>query len=170
MRSTSRSTSLLIAAATLVGMALLTACQDEASGDNAAPSSASTKAEGEGQSADQDSAAGDSAADEDSAADDSAGGVDGGVSGTFGPGVVEYLAPNKYIVSVKGKDQQFFASEDTEVHGAGTICGEYNPKSTNRCTLDDLETSSKDGGVAATVVMKNGTATQVTEQAAPDEG
>ncbi|MFJ1997696.1 hypothetical protein [Streptomyces asiaticus] len=84
--------------------------------------------------------------------------------------MVEYLAPNKYIVSVKGRDQQVFASEDTEVHGAGTICGEYNQKPTNRCTLDDLEKSSKDGGVAATVVMKNGTATRVTEQAAPDDG
>jgi hypothetical protein len=93
-----------------------------------------------------------------------------GVSGTFAGGTVEYLATGKYIVNANGKEQQFLTAEDTKVYGAGTICGEYNQKADNPCTVDDLEKVFKGGSIAADVVMKDGVATKVTERPAPDEG
>ncbi|MFJ8634055.1 hypothetical protein [Streptomyces sp. NPDC093568] len=88
-----------------------------------------------------------------------------GVSGTFQNGTVSYLAPGKYIVSVPGRtDQQFLVADDTEVHGAGTICGEAGSKVDAPCTLDQLEAAAKKGAVSADVEMRNGIATQVTER------
>ncbi|WP_327728588.1 hypothetical protein OG250_19925 [Streptomyces sp. NBC_00487] len=88
-----------------------------------------------------------------------------GVSGTFKNGEVTYLAPGKYIVSVPGKqDQQFWVAEDTEVYGAGTICGEAGAKVDAPCTLDQLESAVKKNAVNADVEMKKGIATLVTER------
>ncbi|MFI1360763.1 hypothetical protein ACH4TV_45425, partial [Streptomyces sp. NPDC020898] len=59
-----------------------------------------------------------------------------GVSGSFTDGMVAYLAPGKYVVSVSGKDdQQFLVAEDTEVYGGGTICGDAGSKLDAPCTL-----------------------------------
>jgi hypothetical protein len=88
-----------------------------------------------------------------------------GVSGSFTDGKVTYLAPGKYIVSVPGKgDQQFLVADDTEVYGAGTICGEAAAKVDAPCTLDQLEAAAKKDAVSADVKMKNGIATLVTER------
>ncbi|MEU9051341.1 hypothetical protein AB0D37_13135 [Streptomyces sp. NPDC048384] len=88
-----------------------------------------------------------------------------GVSGSFTDGEVTYLAPGKYIVSVPGKgDQQFLVADDTEVYGAGTICGEAGAKVDAPCTLDQLEAAAKKDAVNADVKMKNGIATLVTER------
>jgi hypothetical protein len=90
-----------------------------------------------------------------------------GVSGSFQNGKVSYLAPGKYIVSVPGKaDQQFLVADDTEVYGAGTICGEAGAKVDAPCTLDQLEAAAKKDAVSADVEMKNGIATLVTERRA----
>jgi hypothetical protein len=144
-----RTKSFLIAAAFVAGTTLLTACQNDTT-DGAA--SASDGRDGKPAGAAQAASKGE------------------GISGTFAGGTVEYLAPGKYIVTANGKDQQFFVAEDTKVHGAGTICGEYNPAADTVCSTDDLEKVLKSGSVAADVVMKDGIAVKVTERAAPDEG
>lgn len=190
----------LLAVIVAAGVSLLTACEGDSDKDTAAsaeaastvsatPSaSASTPAspsapaaaedevataaspQDEGHAADEDSAADDSAADDDAAADDSGAGVSGGISGTFANGVVEYLAPGTYIVSVSGKDQQFFVSDSTAVYGAGTLCGGYSTRATTRCSPGDLEKATGSGSVAADVVVEQGVATRITERPAPDEG
>ncbi|MEV0224811.1 hypothetical protein [Streptomyces sp. NPDC050704] len=147
MISTRRTKSVVIAAALAAGTVLLTACQNDS-------------AEGAGKSVDN--AAG-------AAASAQAVSKAKGVSGTFTGGVVEYLAPGKYIVNTIEKDQQFFVAEDTKVFGAGVICGDY-PTADTACTTDELEKVLKGGSVSADVVMKDGIATKITETAAPDEG
>jgi hypothetical protein len=93
-----------------------------------------------------------------------------GVSGSYKNGKVTYLAPGKYIVSVPGKDdQQFLVANDTEVYGAGTICGEAGSKVDAPCTLDQLEAATKKDAVSADVEMKNGIATLVTERRAAQQ-
>jgi hypothetical protein len=91
-----------------------------------------------------------------------------GVSGTFAGGTVEYLAQGTYVVSVPGKqDQQFWIADDTKIYGAGTICGDAASKADAPCTEANLEAATKGGrSVEADVVMKDGTATQVTERRA----
>ncbi|WP_405593734.1 hypothetical protein [Streptomyces sp. NBC_01092] len=138
---------LLATAALLAGAALLTACNGDDVTGSSSPTPAGTSAAAEAKTAGAK-----------------------GVSGTFAGGLVEYLAPGKHIVSADGKEQQFFLADDTEVYGAGAICGEYNPAADTACTIDDLEKVLKSGSVAADVVMKNGVATTVTERPAPDEG
>jgi hypothetical protein len=149
LASTLRAKSFLVAAAFLAGTTLVTACQDDSTG---AVSSSKPDAP---------------AASTEAAANAK---KPKGVSGTFAGGTVEYLAPGKHIVNVKGKEQQFLTAEDTKVYGAGIICGEYNPAADTACTPDDLEKSLKDGSIAADVVMKDGIATKITERPAPDEG
>ncbi|QEU89303.1 hypothetical protein CP969_17445 [Streptomyces viridosporus T7A] len=94
-----------------------------------------------------------------------------GVSGSFKNGKVTRLAPGKYLVSVPGKgDQQFLVADDTEVYGAGTICGEAGARVDAPCTLDQLEAATQKGAVSADVEMANGIATLVTERrAAPQD-
>ncbi|WP_460067526.1 hypothetical protein [Streptomyces sp. YKOK-I1] len=91
-----------------------------------------------------------------------------GVSGTFVGGTVTYLASGKYIVSVSGKsDQQFWIGDNTEIHGAGTICGDASSKVDAPCEESDLETATKGGrSVNADVVLKDGVATEITERRA----
>ncbi|MFH9005415.1 hypothetical protein ACH4E5_19555 [Streptomyces afghaniensis] len=94
-----------------------------------------------------------------------------GVSGSFKNGKVTYLAPGKYIVSVPGKgDQQFLVADDTEVYGAGTICGDAGSEVDAPCTLDQLEAATKKAAVSADVEMRNGIATLVTERRAAQQG
>ncbi|MFI9586891.1 hypothetical protein ACIHCQ_34855 [Streptomyces sp. NPDC052236] len=159
MASARRTKSFLLAAAFVAGTALLTACQNDTA-DSGSVSTGNTGAAGAAVAADSKTGGGKTA------------GAKGGkgVSGTFAGGLVEYLAPGKYIVSVSGKDQQFFVAEDTKVYGGGVICGKYSPTPDAVCTTDQLEKSLKDGSIAADVVMKDGVATKVTERPAPDEG
>ncbi|MFH8565743.1 hypothetical protein [Streptomyces sp. NPDC017988] len=168
MRYTQRARSLLIAAV-VVGACALTACQED-DADTKAGTASTTVTTDAGNSADDDSAADDGAADDDSVADDSPAGGGAGVSGTFAGGTVEYLAPEKYIVSADGKEQQFYVASSTGVYGAGVLCGEHSTRATTRCSLAELESSTKSGSVAADVVLTSGVATRITERAAPDEG
>ncbi len=155
MASARRTKSFLIAAAFVAGTALLTACQNDTA-DNGSVSTGNTGAAGAAVAADSKTEGGK--------------GGKGGVSGTFAGGLIEYLAPGKHIVSVSGKDQQFFVAEDTKVYGGGVICGKYSPTPDTACTTDELDKSLKDGSIAADVVMKDGIAIKITERPAPDEG
>jgi hypothetical protein len=68
----------------------------------------------------------------------------------------------QHIVSVPGKgDQQFLVADDTEVHGAGTICGDAGSRVDAPCTLDQLEAATKKAAVSADVEMTNGIATTI---------
>ncbi|PJE96094.1 hypothetical protein CUT44_20095 [Streptomyces carminius] len=147
MFSSRRAKSFLVAAAFLTGTGLLTACQgeDTAGAGPSASTGTSTAAPAQGRAEST------------------------GVSGTFAGGVVEYLAPGKYLVSTGDEDQQFWVSRDTRIHGAGTLCGEAAASGTE-CTLDELEKVLEEGSVPADVVMKDGIATTITERQAPDEG
>ncbi|MEU5974492.1 hypothetical protein [Streptomyces sp. NPDC047315] len=150
MASTIRTKAAITAAAFLAGTMLLTACGSDSkgSGDSAKKSETASQA----------------------GAKDVVAAKADGVSGTFTGGVISYLAPGKHIVSTNGKDQQFMVADDTKVLGAGTVCGAYNPQSTNPCTVDDLEKALKKGSIGGDVVMKDGIAVSVTERTAPDEG
>ncbi|MFJ3671102.1 hypothetical protein ACIPSE_32030 [Streptomyces sp. NPDC090106] len=135
--------SLVLTAVVLAAGASLTACEEEEAASAAAASAAAASASPAGKS---------------------------GVSGVFAGGVVEYLAPGKYIVSVQGKDQQFFVTEDTRILGAGAICGQSATVAATTCTEADLEKITTSGSVAADVVLKSGAAVTITERPAPDEG
>lgn len=88
-----------------------------------------------------------------------------GVNATITGGTVSYLAPGKYIVSVPGKtDRAFFVANDTQIHGAGTICGG------SHCTLDQLETATKKAAVPADVTIRKGVATVVRERHSAGSG
>ncbi|WP_436786339.1 hypothetical protein [Yinghuangia sp. YIM S10712] len=86
-----------------------------------------------------------------------------GVNGTWF-GNVKYLAPGKYTVSgMKDVEQQFFIAEDTEIWGAGEICGDAEGQSATKCTEEQLAAATKGIGVSAEVVIVNGIATVITE-------
>jgi len=86
-----------------------------------------------------------------------------GVNGTWF-GNLKYLAPGKYTVSgLKGVEQQFFLANDTEVWGAGEICGDAEGQSATECTEAQLEAATKGVGLTAEVVVENGIATKITE-------
>ncbi|MFF1547912.1 hypothetical protein [Streptomyces sp. NPDC058291] len=92
-----------------------------------------------------------------------------GVSGTW-HGIVRYVAPGKYLVDGPaaqgsgGEQQAFFLAEDTVILGGGQICGTAGSKVDAPCEEADLEKAAKKG-VEAEVVVKNGTATQITDGA-----
>ncbi|MFJ6636883.1 hypothetical protein ACIQMR_36915 [Streptomyces sp. NPDC091376] len=144
----------IVAAALLVGTALLTACQNGTTGTDASQQNGAPTPSPVGVTETSDKAAAYSK----------------GVSGTFADGTVEHLAPGMQIVNVRGKKQQFWISNDTKIFGAGTICGPYNPKADTPCTIDDLEKILKSGSIAADVVIENGIAETITERPVPNEG
>ncbi|GGX59693.1 hypothetical protein GCM10010358_12730 [Streptomyces minutiscleroticus] len=87
-----------------------------------------------------------------------------GVSGTW-LGTVSYLAPGKYTVSdLKDTEQQFWLGEDTEIWGAGGICGDADGQAAQACTEAELETAAKAGTLAAEVRISDGIATRITEE------
>ncbi|MFG2409790.1 hypothetical protein ACGFR8_36800 [Streptomyces brevispora] len=93
---------------------------------------------------------------------DSQGKVGKGVSGTWF-GNVSYLAPGKYTVSgPKGEEQAFFTADDTEIWGAGDICGDENDQSATKCTEQELQAAAQKG-VSAEVKISNGIATRITD-------
>ncbi|HEY9331921.1 MAG TPA: hypothetical protein VIS09_27385 [Streptomyces sp.] len=184
-----RTRSALLAAALVAGTALLTACQSD-TGDKAssatsasAPAAASSPkaaASAEGASGDDGGAdasassgtkapeAGGDSSDTDEAGSgstespDDGAGQGKGVSGTWF-GNVSYLAPGKYTVSgPKGEEQAFFTSDDTEIWGAGDICGDENGQSATKCTEQELEAAARKG-VSAEVTISEGIATRITD-------
>ncbi|MEU3337124.1 hypothetical protein ACWCQ1_07965 [Streptomyces sp. NPDC002144] len=94
-----------------------------------------------------------------------------GAGTTVTGGTVGYLAPGKYTVHVPGRtDQAFFTATDTEVYGAGKICGSPRSEARPRCTLDQLETATRKAPVTADVTIRNGVATVVRERHDVDSG
>lgn len=185
-----RTRSVLLAAALVAGAGLLTACQSD-TGDEASSAATSSSSAGasspEAAAGAEDSTGADSNADasassgtkapaaggDSSSTDtpdsgstpestDDGAGQDKGASGTWF-GNVSYLAPGKYTVSgPKGEEQAFFTSEDTEIWGAGDICGDENGQSATKCTEQELEAAAQKG-VSAEVTIGDGIATRITD-------
>ncbi|MFE6888030.1 hypothetical protein [Streptomyces sp. NPDC057694] len=152
----------LTAAALIATTTLLTACQDGGSeGKKATTSSPSTSAsDAKAMSGSDDKASGG----DDAQADTTAGSQSDSkkVTGTWF-GTVSYLAPGKYTVSdLKDTKQQFFTATDTDIQGAGKICGDAAGQAATPCSEHELEAAAKDG-VSATVKLKNGIAVSVVE-------
>ncbi|MGP3952540.1 hypothetical protein [Streptomyces sp. 7N604] len=81
--------------------------------------------------------------------------ADGTVTGTL-----TYMAPGK--LEVDGRP--FYVAEDTEVWGAGDICGDGEGHVADECTVEELEAAAKKGGVTVAVDIKKGVANVVREQ------
>ncbi|WP_406145394.1 hypothetical protein [Streptomyces sp. NBC_01012] len=160
----------LTAAALMATTALLTSCQDGDSGDGKASSTSNSSASdsgAKGTSGSDDKGSGGSEVQTDSTAGSKSGGKK--VTGTWF-GTVSYLAPGKYTVSdLKDTEQQFFTSTDTDIQGAGTICGDAAGQAATPCSEDELEAAAKDG-VSATVELKDGVAVSVVEDHSGGDG
>ncbi|MFS8199112.1 hypothetical protein ACLVWQ_10540 (plasmid) [Streptomyces sp. CWNU-52B] len=178
-----RTRSVLLAAAFVAGTALLTACQGDTD-DKASSAATATDSSTEAPAKAEDPSGADSDADgsapsgteapvagSDSSGTgktgsestpESTGGQGKTVSGTWF-GNVSYLAPGKYTVSdQKGVEQAFFTSADTEIWGAGDICGDENGQSATKCTEAELEAAAQKG-VSAEVKITKGIATRITD-------
>lgn len=84
------------------------------------------------------------------------------VSGKWA-GTVAYLAPGKYtITDANGAEQAFFTAEDTDIEGAGKICGDADGQAATPCTEEELEAAAKQG-FGATVDVKDGVAVSIIE-------
>ncbi|WP_327235475.1 hypothetical protein OG349_17385 [Streptomyces sp. NBC_01317] len=85
-----------------------------------------------------------------------------GVSGTWF-GNVTYIAPSKYAVGdMKGTEQMFWVAVDTDIQGAGDICGDENGQAATPCTEEELEAAAKKG-VSAEVKIQDGVAVRIVE-------
>lgn len=153
LRNNRRKTA-LTATALMATALLLTACQDGNEESSAASSS---------------SAASDSAAKGGSGGKDGAGAgsqsakASGGKATGKWVGTVSFMASGKYMVTRNGgMGQAFFTSEDTDIEGAGKICGDAGGQAATPCSEDDLETASKKG-FGATVELKDGVAVSIVE-------
>ncbi|MFD7292991.1 hypothetical protein ACFV9W_06850 [Streptomyces sp. NPDC059897] len=159
-----RRKAVLTAAALMATTTLLTACQggaDEGAASNDSASSSTAASDAKGTGGDAGSGAGEGS--ESQAGSGSGSASQGkGVNGTWF-GNVSYLAPGKYTVSdLKDTKQAFFTSTDTDIQGAGEICGDAEGQAATKCTEEQLEAASKKG-VSATVKIKNGTAVSIVE-------
>ncbi|MER6421669.1 hypothetical protein [Streptomyces sp. NPDC001137] len=152
----------LVTAAITAGL-LMTACQNGSTGKGSSPdTSASTTATSQGTSKTSESSPS-SGTSSTSAGNTSK--SQQGVNAVVTGGTVSYLAPGKYIVSVPGKtDRAFFVASDTQIHGAGTICGG------SHCALDQLEKATRKAAVPADVTIRKGVATVVRERAGAGGG
>ncbi|RFU82721.1 hypothetical protein DY218_31850 [Streptomyces triticagri] len=80
------------------------------------------------------------------------------------------MAPGKYTVSdLKDTQQAFVTSTDTDIEGAGKICGDADGQAATPCTEAQLEAAAKDG-VSATVKLRNGIAVSIVEDHASSGG
>ncbi|MEU3228371.1 hypothetical protein ABZ695_35145 [Streptomyces sp. NPDC006976] len=155
LRSHLRKT-VLTASALLATTLLLTSCQDgdaEGAGVSDAPSASESAAKG--------------GADGGGAQDGQGSG--GKASGSWA-GAVSYMVPGKYMVTRKGEaGQAFFTSEDTDIEGAGKICGDADGQAATPCSEDQLEAAAKKG-FGATVKLENGVAVSIIEDHADSGG
>ncbi|MFD0026035.1 hypothetical protein [Streptomyces sp. NPDC058382] len=158
LRSHRRKTT-LTTTALLATALLLTACQDGNEEDAAASNSpAVSDSAVKGESGGKDSA---------TAQPDKASG--GKVTGSW-TGTVSFMASGKYMVTRKGgTGQAFFTSEDTDIEGAGKICGDAGGQAATPCSEDELEAASKKG-FGATVQLKDGVAVSIIEDHADSGG
>ncbi|MFE9725362.1 hypothetical protein ACFYQ5_17620 [Streptomyces sp. NPDC005794] len=152
MLRTHRRKSVLAAAALVATTMLLTACQGGNTEDSGKSTGATTSiTAARGASAEGGSATG--------------AGIEskrGTVSGKW-VGTVSYLAPGKYTVTdANGAEQAFFTSEDTDIEGAGKICGDADGQAATPCTEEELEAAAKKG-FGATVDVKDGVAVSIIE-------
>ncbi|GAA2590201.1 hypothetical protein [Streptomyces lienomycini] len=161
MLRTHRRKSVLAAAALVATTMLLTACQGEDTEDTGKPAgnaSAASDSAAKGKSDDGGSGTG-SGTESPSGGKGSNG---GGVSGKW-VGTVSYLAPGKYTVKDEnGAEQAFFTAEDTDIEGAGKICGDADGQAATPCTEEELEAAAKNG-FGATVDVKDGVAVSIIE-------
>ncbi|RII20441.1 hypothetical protein DSC45_04375 [Streptomyces sp. YIM 130001] len=165
LRSHRRKT-VLTAAALMATTALLTSCQggDSGSKKSSGSGSSASDSDAKGKSDDDKGGADGTEAQSGNGSGGGSGGKAGGkaVTGTWF-GNVAYLAPGKYTVTdMKDTKQAFFTSTDTDIQGAGKICGDAEGQAATPCTEDQLEAASKKG-VSATVKIKNGTAVSIVE-------
>ncbi|MCX5535926.1 hypothetical protein OG785_35900 [Streptomyces sp. NBC_00006] len=161
-----RRKAVLTAAALMATTTLLTACQGGADGGDASSSSGSSTAASDAKEKSGADGAGSAGGSTESQAGSGSGSGSTsqgkGVSGTWF-GTVSYLAPGKYTVSdLKDTEQAFFTSTDTNIQGAGRICGDAEGQAATPCTEKELEAAAKKG-VPATVKVKNGTAVSIVE-------
>ncbi|AXL89055.1 hypothetical protein C4J65_12595 [Streptomyces sp. CB09001] len=84
-------------------------------------------------------------------------------SGLFS-GTLGYMAPGKYSLSRDGSERAFFTATDTEINGAGWICGDADGQATTPCTEEDLEAAAKKGGIAVAVQVEDGIAVTIDEE------
>lgn len=176
MARTHRRKTVLAGAALVAAAALLTACgQPEAETDGSAKPGTESSAGKDGGSAETGEGAGSAAPEEGEAAkagpeqeagtEQKAGseqeaGKGEPVTGTW-LGTVSYLAPGKYTVSdMKDTKQAFFTSENTDIQGAGDICGDENGQAATPCSEAELEAAAKKG-VSAKVELKDGIAVSI---------
>ncbi|MFS8198510.1 hypothetical protein ACLVWQ_07445 [Streptomyces sp. CWNU-52B] len=154
LRSHRRRTA-LTATALMATALLLTACEGEDSANSGTSNgSAASESAAKGGSGGKDGA--------DSAGADSGKASGGKATGSWA-GAVSYLAPGKYMVTRKGEaGQAFFTSDDTDIQGAGTICGDAEGQAATPCSEDELETASKKG-FGATVKLEDGVAVSIVE-------
>ncbi|MEU1212626.1 hypothetical protein ABZ424_09325 [Streptomyces sp. NPDC005790] len=152
MLRTHRRKSVLAAAALVATTMLLTACQGEGTEDSG-KSTGATASDSAAQGKSEDGGSGTGA---DSAS------KSGTVTGKW-VGTVSYLAPGKYTVKdAKDAEQAFFTSEDTDIEGAGKICGDADGQAATPCTEEQLEAAAKKG-FGATVDVKDGVAVSIIE-------
>ncbi|WP_210592151.1 hypothetical protein [Streptomyces sp. GESEQ-35] len=166
-----RRKAVLATAALMATTALLTSCQGDSDGDKKSSGSGSSTSQSDAKSTSGDGGSGGAEADGAGAQTGSdSGGTSGGqngkgdkgVSGTWF-GTVSYLAPGKYTVSdMKDTEQAFFTSTDTNIQGAGKICGDAEGQAATPCSEKQLEAAAKKG-VSATVKIENGTAVSIFE-------
>ncbi|MET9966026.1 hypothetical protein ABZZ80_08970 [Streptomyces sp. NPDC006356] len=158
-----RRKAVLTAAALMATTALLTSCQGDSDGGNKSSGSGSSASDSDAKGKSDDSGSG-SADGAEVQTGSGSGGTSGGkgVTGTWF-GTVSYLAPGKYTVTdLKDTKQAFFTSTDTDIQGAGEICGDAEDQAATRCSEKELEAAAKKG-VSATVKLENGTAVSVVE-------
>lgn len=158
LRSHHRKTA-LTATALMATALLLTACQDEdAATSGTSNSPAASQSAAKGGSGGKDAADGAGA----DSGKDSGEASGGKVTGSWA-GAVSYMAPGKYMVTRKGgTGQAFFTSDDTDIQGAGKICGDADGQAATPCSEDELEAASKKG-FGATVKLENGVAVSIVE-------
>ncbi|MER5441523.1 hypothetical protein [Streptomyces sp. NPDC002790] len=158
-----RRKAVLTAAALMATTTLLTACQGGADDSAASGGSESSNAASDTKDKGGDTGSASAGNAESQAGSGSGSASKGkGVSGTWF-GNVSYLAPGKYTVSdQKDTKQAFFTSTDTDIQGAGVICGDAEGQAATPCSEQELEAASKKG-VSATVKIKNGIAVSIVE-------
>jgi hypothetical protein len=158
-----RRKAVLTAAALMATTALLTSCQGDSDGGNKSSGSGSSASDSDAKGKSDDGGSGGADGAEAQTGSGSGGKSGGeGVTGTWF-GTVSYLAPGKYTVTdMKDTKQAFFTSTDTDIQGAGEICGDAEGQAATPCSEEELEAAAKKG-VSATVKLENGTAVSVVE-------
>ncbi|WP_217143876.1 hypothetical protein [Streptomyces sp. AC627_RSS907] len=163
MLRTRRRKSVLAAAALVATTMLLTACQGEDTEDGSKSTGATaSESAAKGKSGDGGSGTGTGTGTGGESPSGEKGSKSGMVSGKWA-GTVSYLAPGKYTVTdANGTEQAFFTSEDTDIEGAGKICGDADGQAATPCTEEELEAAAKKG-FGATVDVKDGVAVSIIE-------